>query len=367
MKTLMALPVLAMSLLAVMALTTPAQAQSLRVESDDGSHSLTLHGRFQLRYAYVVPYGDAGEDPSSSIYLRRLQPDIRGTAFDDLLEFRVMLDIARGSELLDGWVALRLNDTFRLRMGQFTVPFNRERHPAPTQHLFVERSAANNHFQVPTGRDIGLMTHGVLADRLNLAVGFFSGQGRNQAINPSTGHLISGRAVAAVIGDLQMDEVPGLISDVPHLNLGAGAYYTFQNSAREWNLFGIDPDAEADVLAATADVYLRWNRFALHAAGFGNQVTPSRRSPGFDQYQGVGFTGQLGVLAIEERLVFVGRYSQALLDTERDDQIDEIVLGSTFLHRGNDSKLHLEFARSARVGAVERVEDQLRLQYQFLF
>ncbi len=355
------------SLVAILLISAPAAAEdSFTLETDDGQHSLTLQGRFQLRYVYAMP---DGAPDHSSFFLRRLQPDLRGSFYDGLIQTRLMPDLSRTATLRDGWVSLRLTENFRLRAGQFTVPFNWERHAPPTRHLFVERSTANNAFEAPTGRDIGVMFHGVLGERFNLGVGVFSGQGINQPVSLSTGHLVSGRGVAAITGDLLLDETPLTVSEDLHINLAIGAYYAHRNSARQWYLWDESFPEAANTTAATTDLLVHLHRFTLHMALFVADVEPDDPDPEWSTYQGAGFTAHLAALLLPERLLIAARYSLAQPDLSRTEELrSEGVLGLTFLHRLHDSKLHLEALRQTHeLPDGTAFSDQIRLQYQFLF
>lgn len=345
-----------------------SNSNGLTITSADGDLSMTFGGRFQLRYEMGL---DDFEPGHSSFFLRRLQPDIRGEAFGGDLSFRLMPDLSRQASLRDGWVSYRFSDGLQLRAGQFTVPFNWERHAPPTRHNFVERSVANDQFQAATGRDIGLMVHGNPVDRFHYGVGVFSGQGINQRFSDTTGHLFSGRIAYALAGEYPLTEVLVRPAEEMNLAIGAGAYLAIDNTARDWNpLFDFDdptaepPGSEANVLSTTADLHLQISRFSMHLAGFFWNVSPTAES-----YQGFGYTGHLGALILPERLLATARYSESRPDLDEEElSRREVLLGVQIFHRGNDSKFHVEAGQtSEHDGDVWQNGQVIRAQYQFLF
>ncbi len=348
----------------------------MTITSDDERYSLELAGRFQLRYQFL--YSDIQSD-HSTFSLRRLQPDIQGHAYDPNLRFRLMFDISGGASLRDGWVSYRFGDTLTVRVGQFNIPFSWERHAPPTRHQFVERSAANNEFQWPTGRDIGVMAHGDLGGKFRYAVGFFSGQGANAAPPGSMGHMASTRLIFTPLGTYQTSEVPVVPAEELNLSIGLGTYGTVDNEMQDWQPMAPERELAADyVMAATADLHLRVNIVSLHVAGFFRVIKPEQivqlddilTDSLSEPRNGFGATAHLAVLAIPERLVAVARYSDSRPYTDFETgQLRQAMAGVQILHLGHQSKVHAEGGLQwLRLSPNNwQAEGLVRLQYQFLF
>ncbi|MFU8802836.1 MAG: porin [Bradymonadaceae bacterium] len=342
-------------------------AEGLTITTADGQHSITFAGRFQLRY--VVELQDYAPQ-HNSFFLRRLQPQVDGAAFGGALTFRIKPDIARGAELQDAWVAYDFFDGLQIQGGQYQVPFNWEREVSSNRHQFIERSVANSQFQAATGRDIGLMVHGVLFDRLRYGVGIFNNQGINAPRSDTTGHLYSGRVSYAIAGSSPRTEV--LVSPAEELTLavGVGAYLTTENTARVWDQWYESDTIEATAVATTTDLHLQIARLSIHVAGFYWDVVPFEDTEdAMPDYQGYGFAAHAGILLIPERLFIALRYSEAR------PNIDEIatsrreaLLGLQVFHQGQDSKVHVEAGRIERHDDDDWQDEQIfRMQYQFLF
>lgn len=224
------------------------------------------------------------------------------------------------------------------------------------------------------------MAHGEPIDEIRYGVGIFSGQGSNVRRSNSAGHLVSGRVVYTPVGEYQTSEVLVEPLDTFNLSFGAGAFYTNENSARDWAPQSAGRPLNADILSTTADAHIRWNRISAHISGFYRDVAPGAVNfenagpdadpEALDNFEGLGATGNLGVLIIPRRLTANFRYSEAQPDLETDvARQREALAGVHVFHRGNNSRFLLE-------GGVEGEHDGdadwdydglLRLGYQLLF
>lgn len=337
--------------------------------SEDERFSMMIRGRIQPRYELAT---EGARNEHSSIYLRRVRLEFRGHAHTEDLTYRIMPELNRTATLRDAWLNHRFSDAFALRAGQYHVPFAWERDSSSNFHQFVERSTANNQFQPPTGRDIGVMAHGTLFEDLRYLVGAFNGQGLNEKLSDTLGHLLSGRLTYTLLGE--HSRIEALVEPADELNftVGTGAYYAFDNTVQHWNGEWIDVDIErADVFAATGDMQLQIARLSAIASGFFWDVRPSTADgeADTDGYQGWGATGQVGVLAVPERLFSALRFSHAEPNLDVDiGRQRELMAGVHLYMYGNAAKLQLE------AGGVERHDgDQWRdsllvqAQYQLLF
>lgn len=347
---------------------TLAQGQGLQIQSADESYSLSARGIFQGHYLFET-IDDSPEH--GSFFLRFVRTDIQGHALTPDLTFRLMPEFATSPSLLDGWVSYRFMEGLQLRAGQFNIPFNWERHAPPTRHQFGQRSMANQVFEWPGGRDIGLMFHGDPTDWLRYGVGVFGGQGRNVVRSDTLGHLASGRIVVTPLGDYATSEVLVEPAEEPNLSIGAGAFLTGENTARDW-----EPTQDAErVLSTTADVTFRWSRISAYLSGFHREVrrpfaAETDPFPFGDEIRGVGYTAAAGVLAVPRRLFVVGRYSEAYPDIAATDRFRREIRGGTHLfHRGLDSRLAIEAGVLFRGTPLDDVARDFHagINYQFLY
>lgn len=325
----------------------------VQLASADETVSLSIHGYFQLYYDFRTV--DAEPDHSSFSF-RRLRTDLRGQAFGEKLTFRLMPEFAGQTRLLDGWASYRFAEGLQLQGGQFNVPFNWERDVSTLRHLFAERSVANDEFQWPGGRDIGLMAHGTPTDDFRYAAGIFSGQGANQPRSDSPGHLVTARLAYALFGEYPNSEVPVVPTETLDLAVGAGAFYAHDNTARDWASWHSDQPVDADVFNTTADMHLRFSVVSAHLSGFYRNVMPGpfagpeelpadefEAPPPLDSFEGYGIAAQLGVSILPKRLAGAVRFSESRPNVETDAAHQREILGGIHLfHRQLDSRLQLE-------------------------
>lgn len=355
---------------------TLQQGEGLQISSADDTMALAVRGYIQLYYDWRR---EGPEPDHSSFSLRRLRPDIQGHIFTEDLTFRLMPEFATVPALQDGWVSYRFGDGLNIRGGQFNIPFNWERHVSSLNHQFSERSVANNEFQWLGGRDIGLMAHGDPTDWFRYGVGIFGGQGANVRRSDTTGHLFTGRAIFTPVGEYPDAEVPVEPADQVNLSFAAGAFYTDQNSARDWAVWHPAATSTADVLTTTADAHLQWSILSVHLAGFYRDVTPGAtrfdaqqsqpdNTDPIEAFTGVGATAHAAAVVWPQRLAVVTRFSESRPNLEVDNGRQRQILGGIHLfHRGLDSRFQLE-------GGMESTHDTnwtdsyvVHVDYQLVF
>lgn len=331
--------------------------KKLTFTSPDDRFSLNVGGRIQARYEYERREGASDH---SSFLLRRLRLTFEGYAYTPDLTWKIMSEWSRGAGLRDGWANYSFNDAAELRLGQYSVPFAWERDSSSTRHQFVERSVANNEFQWNDGRDLGLMLHGDMNERVRYGIGVFGGEGRERAETRSTGNLYTGRITYTPIGDYPNSEA--LLQPVEGKNLafGLGLGYNTKNTPRG------DAWQDANVFGSTAEAHFQADRFSAHLAGFYREVDPRGADP---RYDGTGYTVNAGYLLLADRLFANLRYSHAEPNSDtREDKQREMLAGLHIYHFGHGSKLQVEVGRAQLHNGTEWLDtDIVRTQYQLLF
>jgi phosphate-selective porin OprO and OprP len=309
--------------------------------------SLTLGGVVEARYEFL--HTDAGEELSSFL-LRRARVDVQGAVFDPRLTFRIMPELARTASMRDAWIDFAFTPAARVRLGQFTVPFQWHRHVSARAQHFAERGAPSEAFGFPDGRDVGVMLHGRNArTTLEWGVGVFDGAGRNVARSHSSGNMASGRLGVALAGTLPREEVDLLRSPRPQLSVGVGAQAASRNEAGPWAL-GRAEDERADWATGTADLQLRWRGVSLATEGYLRGVRP--RDAAVGAYTGAGALLSGGYTVLPGRLDVVARWSTLRLD--RDDPgtaHEQWGIGVNVYHSGHDVKTRIQYLHD-RAGAA---------------
>jgi phosphate-selective porin OprO/OprP len=151
------------------------------IKSVDGQHTIKLNGRlnFDLRAYEEGARNLNGTDLITYFRVRRARIGVDATFFK-YLGIKVEGDFGEGgAQLTDGFVELKYWPEFRVKGGQFKVPFSFEELTSSRFIDFVERSVVNN--LVP-GRDLGAMVHGkLLGGMVEYGGGIFNGRGQNAA------------------------------------------------------------------------------------------------------------------------------------------------------------------------------------------
>jgi hypothetical protein len=316
-----------------------AQAGQPSVQPGERVLRLSLTGWIQPRYEFA--HSDAHEDLSSFL-LRRARLDVQGTVLDERLTFRIMPELARTASLRDGWVDYAFSPASRVRIGQFTVPFQWHRYVSPSRQHFAERGVPSETFGYPDGRDIGVMFHGTNAGRTaQWQVGVFDGAGRNVARSNSAGNMASGRMSLALSGALPRDEVDLVPSPTPLVAVGGGVQGATGSEVRAWAL-GRAADNRADWLSGTGDILVRWHGLSLAADAYLRRVMPDATT--VEPYTGAGGMVSAGMTLIPNRLDAVARWSTLRLDRDAPETGHRQWGGGiNIYHIGHDSKIRVQY------------------------
>ncbi|MBK8481912.1 MAG: hypothetical protein IPL40_12145 [Proteobacteria bacterium] len=384
----------------------PAAKQGLTLATADGRVSLTVRGRLQARYEADLPHA-AGASASQIVQLRRVRLVLQGHAWSSHLRYYFQLGLAPRDQL-GGLTAddgsIRRNplrdanlefDRWRdltVRVGQMKVPFSRERVQSSSALNLVDRSAANEEFNLD--RDLGLqLTSRDLGGRgwLGYSIGIFAGHGRNAYQPQGFGMLYVARLEARPLGSFD-DYLGADLAREPRPRLGLGLAYAFQDQAvADRGVFGerFADGGTSDFHHATADLVLKWRGLALQGALHWRHATQRRGGGTLDEAgaplalvagrSGIGAFAQLGWLPLPWLdLELVARYALLRDPYHRGvsslPQRDEATLGASYYFAKHDLKLQLDYARSFDDTIARRYwdalsdgTDRLRLQLQLYF
>jgi hypothetical protein len=313
------------------------------LQSADGNYRLNIGGWIQPRYEYRF-VSDDGD--TSSFLLRRVRLDFQGHAVTPELTFRVMSEHARTSNLRDAWINYAFDRHLQVRFGQFTVPFQWHRDVSPRRQHFAERGVPSETFGFPTGRDVGIMFHGMDAEqKWKYGVGFFDGAGRNIATSNSDGNMVSARFTYALLGQVPREESDLAGLEEPNLSFAAGLQGAWRNEVRAWDLGRSAVGNErADWVTGTVGGHFAWKGFSLAADGYLRHVDPA--DPTVDSYDGWAWMVSAGYFIVPGRYEIVGRYSQLRLDSDdRDTREREWGVGFNIYFAGHNSKTRLNLLR----------------------
>ena len=230
----------ALAFLATITATPTLRAQTM----DAGPIELKLSGRVQSQFNTTSVDEDEIGDPLawSTFEMRRVRLSVEATV-EDWLTGKLESDFALGDlDLKDAWINFGFDDAFQVRFGQFKKPFSRIELISSTQILPIERGLRirglddllGSAFEdgrrifpdfdgriVPgeeydllnellyLGREMGVMVHGGLGERVGYALGVFNGSGADER-DRNDGKSVAGRLTFTPTGQL---------------SIGAGASY----------------------------------------------------------------------------------------------------------------------------------------------
>jgi hypothetical protein len=167
---------------------------------ETGDFKLVLSNRIQFRFTHTSPDGSVqlpgtlrpGE-ALGTFRIRRAKTQIEGWFWRKEFVYELQIgwagaDATGGSATFSGledailtWDASKTG-AFKVKLGQYKVPFGRQEMTSSEKLQFVERSILSGEFA--RGRDVGVSVEGLLAgDRVEYHAGVFNGNGRNRVVN----------------------------------------------------------------------------------------------------------------------------------------------------------------------------------------
>jgi phosphate-selective porin OprO/OprP len=371
--------------------------KGLHVESDDGAFALETRLRAQMLYTIE---GEEGERLGQSFELRRARLQFAGHVFGKDNEFKAELALSpsdvgmrdnslpQTSPLLDFYFQFNQIENLSFRVGQYKVPYSRQRVVSSGDLRMVDRSIVNSEFNLD--RDIGFdfRSENFLGlDRFRYYAGLYVGEGRNTNALRDFGMMYLGRIEYLPFGDFKdYSEGDLSVSKTPKLSIGA-AYGFIEHAGKNQGILGSAP---AD--GGTANIHNFDADFVFRVMGLSVEgelaLRSGKRRPGSElsdvndtpddssddellveaPRNGWGLVGQAGYLlpGTGFEVVVRGAMNRA---TERSSMTErnEYGLGVNYYFAGHPLKLQLDLFRlGAKAPGVEEFawDDRLRVQLQ---
>ena len=348
------------------------------LSSADGRYSLHIRARMQVRYDMDHPNFE-GQPITNVFQIRRARLAFDGTVFSKHVRYHVQLGFSprdmlndlptdfdlntniRRNPLRDARLEFdRLRD-FTIWVGQFKVPFSRQRMISSSNLGMVDRSIVNAEFNLD--RDLGIEAFskdlgGI--GKLAYYVGVFMGEGRNTFQSRDVGLLYVARFEVNPLGKFE-DYVEGDLDRMKKPGLSIGAAYAFQDRAHAAR--GVLGDGPLDggttnFHHVTADLVFKWSGLSLLTGfhmrkGFGRVNgglldADDMPIPTTAARSGIGYFAQLGWLVPKIPLEFVGRYglTRKIYGSQSSQpNSDEAGGGINWYFVGHGLKLQLDYFR----------------------
>lgn len=119
--------------------------------SEDGSFSLVLAGRIQVRYIADFRNNSGSDDGETGFQIRRIKPSFSGHIGNPKLNYTIVLAADRDSGAFaaeEAKIGYKLTDGLVIEGGRFKAPFLREELTSSGRQLAVERTLVNELYTV---------------------------------------------------------------------------------------------------------------------------------------------------------------------------------------------------------------------------
>lgn len=327
-----------------------------RVHWEDGKTRFTMPNAY-LELSNRIQLGFLYEDPDDSVRLpgtsgpgvgkpsftiRRAKTTMEGWFWKPELTYEVQLswegaeegnsDIRSIEDLYLDWDASKTG-AFRVKVGQYKVPFGRQLMTTSIGLQFSERSILAGEFT--RGRDIGLMLHGRVADeKLDWFVGAFNGNNTVLNGNANTKLQYDARLVFQPWGDVEYKESDFESKDKPLLAVAA----QFESNDRRGTSIGLGGQAPTDFndTIFSGDLVLKYRGLFV----FGEYYARNRAPEQGPDFASNGYNVQAGYFIVRDRFEVAARYASydptELID---DNDVNEKGVALNYYIRGRRFKL----------------------------
>lgn len=344
----------------------------------EGEHKLALRLRGQFLYSVNAADGDAGH----AVQFRRARVAFVGHVFGKANTYKMELAISprdvatrdsgpSTSLLLDLYFRFAQFPNASIQVGQYKVPFSRERVTSSGNLAMVDRSIANAEFNVD--RDVGFDIRTKDAFGLGFLryyVGAYAGKGRNSFRPSKFDYMVLGRLELLPLGlfkDYRENDLPRTAD--PKVSLGF-AYAYVDDAARDRGILGAafdDDEATMDFHNGTADVLFVWRGYALFGALHVRRGVAHDGDPGTPR-NGWGWTIQPAYLLSDIDLEVSARFAGILPRGSSSLRERRSVGGAvSYYFVDHSMKLQADFHRIWEGRRFSNADDAFRLQLQASF
>lgn len=249
--------------------------KGLAFESADGEHAMIPRLRAQFRHTTDNPEGG---EVRQGTQIRRARLQFSGHMWGKKNKYKAEFavsprdtstkDAGPGTSILLDWYMQfgQLRDA-NLRVGQYKVPFNRQRVISSGDLQLVDRSIVNGNLNVDRDLGFDLRSKDLFGlDMLKYYAGVYAGEGRNTHANSDTGLMYLGRVEFLPLGtdfkDYKEADLERL--QTPKVSIGVGAGY-IDRAKKNQGIRGKTPadGGTADVTMFNADVMFKYKGFSL--------------------------------------------------------------------------------------------------------
>jgi hypothetical protein len=351
----------------------------------DKLFKLQIGGRIQVRFTHDIwednPSTSRENRPDFDVTRARL--DFQGNAFETYIKYRIQFDLAgdeadtnvtfsggggttlfssrnRLTEVKDAYLDFDKWPEFKVRFGQFKVPYSRQQLTSSGALEFVDRSFIDSAFS--RGRDTGVMLFGELGTEENKSLfeyylGVWDGEGENQT-NNDKGLLYAARIAVNPFGEVKYTESDLTCTEDFRMAVGLNAWLhqddNHVSAEDDWSI-GADLAIFYQSFFLTIELHYRENGVPV-----GSDV---------DLF---GWSAQLGYFLMPSELEVSVRFVDINWDNNGTGTSAqrEYLLGLGYFWEGHAMKLQTDFGwvENHRGNPMLNTEEwRFRLQFQLIF
>lgn len=296
------------------------------------------------------------------------------------------MGLCRGGPLLDWYVEFDHLRDLTVRVGQYRVPYNRQRVTSSANLELVDRSVANAEFTLDRDLGVDLRSKDLFGlDLLRYRAGVFIGEGHSARTLEELSFLYVARLELLPFGGFD-DYVEADLKRLTRPRLAVGAAYAYLDEGkRNRGIIGSIPSdgGTTDTSNVTIDAMFKYAGFSATGAYFWREGV---RKPGplvdaggmpildpdgnpvavEDPRDGHGYFAQVGFLVPRIPLGIVGRYSHLEpLGTTSLEPRRAAGGGLTYYVRRHPFKIQADYFRLWEGHDFTDGADQVRVQLQF--
>ena len=353
----------------------------LYLQSDSGSFTTHVDIRAQIRFSNIDYDLDPTNEDTDELKFNRARLKLGGKLGVDWLKYYTEYDFVN-AVILDLWVAPKVSEALHFRIGQYKVPYNRERFDSSGKQQFAERSIVTPTFTLD--RQVGITAMGRLFKEevfdSSYYAGVFLGTGR--------GGISEGGSPSMAFARWQFNFLQTVLpfsrSDIerhekPSASLAfavakyEGKYTKFSTSA-PGELAGLMPgaDDQYDVQQAMVELAFMYRGFSMqseyHFKNIDDRLANTEsKLNGF--YFDIGYFPAGIIDVIPKELELIARYARVDPDAMT-EQLDakEMAFGANWFFYGHRNKLTLDVTRNTNyTEAVKQDNWSTRFQWDVSF
>jgi len=319
-----------------------------RLEFPEQGFDINMNLEVKTRYSYLdYDKSEAtSREDASSFNTTLARVTFAGNVLNKQFSYKVQNDFAAdsgGSSMKDVWLQWNLDDSAKVRMGQFKVPFGRQELVGDTKEQFIDRSNTSDFFVY--GRNRGAMVHGGFGDAGMYSVGLFNGVSTGEGINaPGVDpNMMGSVALSYNFGDYGSREEEGDMRKNGDMAGTVGAAATFGQGSLDITSGSTTVSDDFDDVRVNVDAGLRAAGFSAQTEFFYTNidfdVLDDSRSEDF-----YGFYVQAGYMFVPDEQELAARFGMINPDKGSiDDQYEYAFVYNYFLN-GHNLKLQTGIA-----------------------